>query len=159
MRLKENLEEPWFPVLETIWLVPLRLRVVMVSSVKPFLMFQGEAEAAMTFYVSLFPDAKIVDISRYGPGEAGAEGSVKVATFSIEGQSVMCIDSPVKHAFSFTPAFSFFVDCGSEAELEALASALSEGGAVLMPLGDYGFSRRFAWVNDKYGVSWQLNLP
>jgi predicted 3-demethylubiquinone-9 3-methyltransferase (glyoxalase superfamily) len=132
----------------------------MVSSIKPFLMFQNnDAEAAMSFYVSLFPDSEIIDIVRYGPGEAGAEGSVHNATLSIAGQKVMCIDSPVKHAFNFTPSFSFFIDCSSQEEQNRLVTALSEGGAVLMPLGNYGFSRQFAWVSDKYGVSWQLNLP
>jgi predicted 3-demethylubiquinone-9 3-methyltransferase (glyoxalase superfamily) len=122
-------------------------------------MFQAEqAEAAMTFYASLFPDTKITDIQRYGPGAAGKEGSVLRATFSIAGQSVMCIDSPVKHAFTFTPAFSFFIECSSEDELARLVAALSEGGATLMPRGNYGFSRQFAWVNDRFGVSWQLNL-
>jgi len=71
----------------------------------------------------------------------------------------MCIDSPVKHAFSFTPAFSFFIDCSSEEEQHRVFAGLSEQGTVLMPLGDYGFSRQFAWVSDRYGVSWQLNLP
>lgn len=131
----------------------------MVASVRPFIMYQGEAEAAMTFYVSLFPGAEIVDIVRYGPGHAGPEGSVMTAVFSIAGQKVMCIDSPVKHDFGLTPAFSLFVDCESEDELTRLASALADGGAVLMPLGNYGFSRKFTWVNDRFGVSWQLNLP
>ena len=130
-----------------------------MKSIRPFLMFQGErAEAAMNFYASLFPDARITDIERYGPGAAGKEGSVLRATFSIAGQSVMCIDSPVKHAFTFTPAFSFFIECSSEEELDRLLAALSEGGGVLMPRGNYGFSRQFAWVNDRFGVSWQLNL-
>ena len=130
----------------------------MVASVRPFIMYQGEAEAAITFYVSLFPGAEIIDIVRYGPGQAGPEGSVMTAVFSIAGQKVMCIDSPVKHDFGLTPAFSLFVDCESEDELTRLASALADGGAVLMPLGDYGFSRKFTWVNDRFGVSWQLNL-
>ena len=65
---------------------------------RPFLMFEGKAEEAMTFYVSLFPDGKIVDIVRYGPGQAAAEGSVKLASFTVGGQTVMCIDSPPKHA-------------------------------------------------------------
>nr|WP_137391232.1 VOC family protein [Rhodoligotrophos defluvii] len=130
----------------------------MVASVRPFLMFQGDAEAAMNFYVSLFPNAHIVDIVRYGPGEAGPEGSIMTAVFSIADQSIMCIDSPVKHAFSFTPAFSLFIECDSEDEISRLSSSLGEGGAVLMPLADYGFSRQFTWVNDRYGVSWQLNL-
>lgn len=93
------------------------------------------------------------------PGEPGPEGSIKTAVFSVGGQGVMCTDSFVKHAFTFTPAFSLFVDCESESELERLFAALGEGGAALMPLADYGFSRRFGWVNDRYGVSWQLGLP
>lgn len=121
-------------------------------------MFQGKAEEAMKFYISLFPDGEIINIVRYGPGEAGAEGSVMKASFSIGGQTVMCIDSPVKHDSTFTPAFSLFVNCESGEEIGRVSSALAEGGAVLMPLGGYGFSRQFAWVNDRYGVSWQLNL-
>ena len=85
--------------------------------------------------------------------------SPKVARFSVAGQTVMCIDSPARHAFTFTPAFSFFVDCESEDELVRLVSALSEGGQTYMPLDNYGFSRKFAWVGDRFGVSWQLNLP
>jgi predicted 3-demethylubiquinone-9 3-methyltransferase (glyoxalase superfamily) len=127
--------------------------------VRPFLMFEGGAEEAMTFYVSLFPDSKVTDVTRYGPGEPGPENSIKTAKFTLGGQSVMCIDSPVKHAFTFTPAFSFFVDCQSEDDLRRFAAALGEGGGVLMPLANYGFSRLFTWLNDRFGVSWQLNLP
>lgn len=131
----------------------------MQTTIRPFLMFQeGQAEEAMNFYVSLFPAGEVTEIVRYGPGGPGPEGSVMKASFSIAGQAVMCIDSPMQHDFTFTPAFSLFVDCASEAELLRLFSALAEGGAVLMPLGDYGFSRQFAWVSDRYGVSWQLNL-
>ena len=131
----------------------------MTTQVKPFLMFEGQAEAAMTFYVSLFPDARVLDVTRYGPEGPGKEGSVVKATFVLAGQAVMCIDSPAPHDFTFTPAFSFFVDCASEEELERLYAALNEGGKALMPLGDYGFSRRFGWTADRFGVSWQLNLP
>ena len=130
-----------------------------MTTIRPFLMFEGKAEEAMQFYVSLFPDARIINITRYGPGQAGAEGSVMVASFSVAGQTVMCIDSPVKHAFSFTPAFSLFVQCDSAEDVDRLCAALLVGGAALMPVGNYGFSRRFAWVNDRFGVSWQLNLP
>ena len=129
-----------------------------MTTIRPFLMFQGQAEAAMNFYVSLFPDSEVVAITRYGPEGPGAEGTVKSAVFHVAGQSVMCIDSPVTHAFGFTPAFSLFVDCASEEELRRLAAALGEGGAMLMPLDNYGFSRLFVWLNDRFGVSWQLNL-
>jgi predicted 3-demethylubiquinone-9 3-methyltransferase (glyoxalase superfamily) len=130
----------------------------MDANVRPFLMFQGNAEEAMNFYVSLFPGGEVLDVVRYGPGEAGAEGTIMRATFSIGSQTIMCIDSPVKHDFTFTPAFSLFADCQSEAEIQHLFSELVTGGVVLMPLGEYGFSRRFGWINDRYGVSWQLNL-
>ena len=66
---------------------------------------------------------------------------------------------PPVHAFDFTPSLSLFVDCADEAELERLFASLSDGGVVLMPLGDHGFSAGFGWVNDRFGVSWQLNLP
>lgn len=131
----------------------------MTKQVTPFLMFEGKAEEAMDFYVSLFPDSEVVSIVRYGPGQPGAEGSVMHAVFTVAGQRVMCIDSPAKHGFTFTPSFSLFVDCESEEELDRLFAALSEGGATMMPLGDYGFSRRFGWCADRFGVSWQLNLP
>ena len=130
----------------------------MAKTVRPFLMFEGRAEEAMRFYVSLVPGGEITSIARYGPGQPGPEGSVMVATFTVAGQAVMCSDSFVKHAFTFTPAFSLFVECDSEETVRRLSSALSKGGAELMPLGEYGFSRKFAWVNDRFGVSWQLNL-
>ncbi len=130
----------------------------MSTRVRPFLMFEGKAEEAMRFYVSLFPGGEITQMSRYGSGGPGPEGSVIVATFTIAGQAVMCSDSFVKHDFTFTPASSLFVDCSSEDELRRLVAALSDGGKTLMPLDNYGFSRQFAWVNDRYGVSWQLNL-
>ncbi len=113
----------------------------------------------MSFYVSLFPDSRVTAISRYGPGEAGKEGTILRAAFTLAGQTVMCIDSPVKHDFTFTPAMSLFVDCSADAQIEELFAKFSEGGQVMMPLADYGFSRKFAWVSDRFGVSWRLNLP
>ena len=81
------------------------------------------------------------------------------ATFSLAGQVFRCFDSPPVHDFTFTPSFSIWVEATSEEEQDRLFAGLSEGGAVLMELGDHGFSRRFGWVNDRFGVSWQLNLP
>ena len=127
-------------------------------TVAPFLMFEGHAEEAMAFYVSVVPDSRVLDVQRYGPDGPGAAGSVQLARFSLAGLTVLCSDSYVQHAFTFTPSVSLFVTCRSEAEVDRLAGALGAGGAVLMPLGDYGFSRRFAWVNDRFGVSWQVNL-
>jgi predicted 3-demethylubiquinone-9 3-methyltransferase (glyoxalase superfamily) len=131
-----------------------------VKKVSTFLMFQeGNAEEAMNFYTSLIEDSEIISITRYGANESGDEGTVMQATFSLKGQEFMCIDSNVKHQFSFTPSFSIFLTCDTEGELDSLYEKLIEGGQALMPIGDYGFSKKFGWINDRFGVSWQLNLP
>ncbi|WP_095407441.1 VOC family protein [Pseudobacillus wudalianchiensis] len=128
--------------------------------VTPFLMFQdGKAEEAMNFYTSLIKDSEIKSIVRYGANEAGDEGTVMQAVFSLKGQEFMCIDSNVKHQFSFTPSFSIYVTCDTEEEMTSLYQQLIVGGQALMPIGDYGFSKKFGWLTDRFGVSWQLNLP
>ncbi|SDW95802.1 Glyoxalase superfamily enzyme, possibly 3-demethylubiquinone-9 3-methyltransferase [Marinococcus luteus] len=130
-----------------------------MASIKPFLMFQGNAEEALNYYASLLDEAKIVSLSRYGPHESGEEGNVMQAVLSLQGQEFICMDSNVKHEFTFTPSFSLFVNCESDQEIEYLYNHLSEGGKKLMALKDYGFSKGFAWIQDKFNVSWQLNLP
>jgi len=131
----------------------------MAHTITPFLMFEGTAEEAMQFYVSLFDDSSIVSVERWGVHDVGAEGKIKKAQFTLCGRSFYCSDSPIEHAFTFTPSLSLFVDLESEASLERAFSQLVDDGKVLMPLDDYGFSKKFGWVNDRYGVSWQLNLP
>ncbi len=122
-------------------------------------MFQdGKAEEAMNFYTSLIEDSEITRIVRYGANEAGQEGTVFQATFTLKGQEFMCIDSNVKHAFSFTPSFSIYVACDTEEEIDELYGKLKEDGQALMPLGNYGFSKKFGWLNDRFGVSWQINF-
>ncbi len=129
-----------------------------MQKITTFLMFNGQAEEAMNFYTSLFEDSEILSITRYGPGEAGTEGSVMHSTFSLCGQDFMCIDSNVKHDFTFTPAMSIYVSCETEAEIDRLFEQLSQAGQVLMPLDRYPFSQKYAWIADKFGVSWQLSL-
>ena len=129
-----------------------------MQKITTFLMFEGKAEEAMSFYISLFKQSKIVSISRYGANETGTEGSVKYAVFSLNEQEFICIDSNVKHTFTFTASMSLYVKCESEQEIDELFSQLSNGGQVFMPLAAYPFSKKFAWVSDKYGVSWQLTL-
>jgi len=129
-----------------------------MQKITTFLMFDGKAEEAMSFYMSLFPDSEIKSISRYGENEAGPAGTVRHALFSLSGQLFMCIDSVVKHEFTFTPAMSLHVTCDTESGVDALFAKLSEGAQILMPLDGYPFNKRYAWVNDKYGVSWQLAL-
>lgn len=130
-----------------------------MAKVTPFLMFEGNAEEAMNYYISLMEDSEITTITRYGANQAGEEGTVMHATFSLKGQEFMCIDSNIKHAFTFTPSFSIFITCDSEEEIDRLYENLSSGGSLLMPLDNYGFSKKFGWVADKFGVSWQLTLP
>jgi predicted 3-demethylubiquinone-9 3-methyltransferase (glyoxalase superfamily) len=127
-------------------------------TVTPLLMFEGAAEAAMNFYLSLFPGSTIDSLIRFGAGGPGREGSVMQASMSLKGQKLFFFDSPVKHAFTFTPSISLMVDCDSAAEVDRLFAALSDRGKTLMPLDAYPFARRFGWVNDRFGVSWQLRF-
>ena len=129
-----------------------------MQKITTFLMFDGQAEEAMDLYVSLFDDAEILSITRYGPDGPGAEGTVQHATFSLNGQTFMGIDSNVEHAFGFTPAVSLYVRCDTEEEIDRLFEELSRDGEVHMPLDAYPFSEKYAWISDRYGVSWQLSL-
>lgn len=123
-----------------------------------FLMFSGKAEEAMRLYTSCFDQSKIINITRYGANETGKEGTVFLATFSLHGQVFMCIDSYIEHVFTFTPAISLYVKCNTEDEIDRVFKKLSQDGKVLMPLTTYPFSEKFGWIEDKYGVSWQLTL-
>ena len=127
-------------------------------TITPFLMFQnGDAEEAMQFYMQTFQPSELVNLQRHAEGSMA--GKIMLAHFHIRGQMVAVSDSSVRHAFDFTPSVSLYVTCENEQDIKHLHDALSEGGQLLMPLGNYGFSRQFAWVQDRYGVSWQLTLP
>jgi predicted 3-demethylubiquinone-9 3-methyltransferase (glyoxalase superfamily) len=128
-----------------------------MTTATPFLMFAGDAQAAMDLYVATLPDSRIVQVEHYA-SDAPKPGSVKVATFVVCGREFMCSDSPVKHDFSFTPSSSIFVEFDTREELDRVFGVLSDGGQVLMPLDNYGFSERFGWISDRFGVSWQLNF-
>ena len=119
---------------------------------------KNDAEEAMNFYVQLFDNSRIIDLHRWGKDGPGKEGTIMQATFELNGQKFMCSDSPPVHNWDFTPAVSNFVECKDEEEIERLFTKLSEGGEIAMPLNNYGFSQKFAWVLDRFGVSWQLNL-
>jgi len=122
-------------------------------------MFEGQAQQAMELYVQVLPDSEILSVETYGPEGPGPENTVIRASMSLRGQTVLVSDSYVSHDFTFTPSLSLFVTCEDEAEIERLTTDLGSGGKTLMPLDNYGFSQRFAWVEDRFGVSWQLNLP
>jgi predicted 3-demethylubiquinone-9 3-methyltransferase (glyoxalase superfamily) len=123
----------------------------------PFLMFQGQARDALALYRAAFPDFEQVLLQDHPEGPQA--GQVAMARVRIGGQEILLNDSPPVHAFTFTPSSSIFVDCDDEAQLRRLAGMLGEGGQVMMPIDGYGFSRLFTWIADRFGVSWQLNLP
>ncbi len=133
-----------------------------MKSITTSLMFVGEqagkAEEAIKFYTSLFPGSEITGIQHYEVDEHEPKGSVKMARFSINGTEFMALDSHLDHKFTFTPSVSLCVECESTSEIETVFRALAEGGFELMPLDNYGFSLKFGWLKDRYGVSWQLNL-
>lgn len=131
-----------------------------MEKVTPFLMFQGGiAEEAMNYYTSLIEDSEIKSITRYGAEGPGEEGTVIQAVFSLKGQEFMCIDSHIDHEFTFTPSFSIYLTCDTEEEIDSLYDKMMQNGTALMPINNYGFSKKFGWLVDQFGISWQLDLP
>lgn len=125
----------------------------------PFLMFQGgKARAALDFYVATVPGSSIDSLQYFGAEGPGPEGTILRAHAVIAGQKVMVHDSFLTHGFDFTPSWSFFLDVEDRAAFDRLFDALSQGGAVLMPPDNYGWSTRFGWASDRFGISWQVNL-
>lgn len=125
----------------------------MITAAAPFLMFQGRCEEALVFYAATLPGARIVSMDRK------PDGAVAMARLAVGGLEIMANDSPPVHDFDFTPSTSTFLIVDTAGDVDALADALGEGGKLLMPPADYGFSQRFGWVQDRFGVSWQINLP
>ena len=122
----------------------------------PFLMFQGQGQAALTLYRETFPDFELLLLNEHPEGPQS--GQILSCHTRIGGLEIMLFDSPPVHDFTFTPSTSFMVEVDDEAQLRALAERLGDGGKVMMPIDNYGFSRLFTWVGDRFGVSWQLNL-
>ena len=123
----------------------------------PFLMFQGEAKDALALYRETFPDFEQLSLQEHPEGAQA--GQILSARIRVGGLEIMLYDSPPVHDFTFTPATSIFIDCEDEGQLRALAEKLGEGGTVMMGIDNYGFSTLFTWLADRFGVSWQLNLP
>lgn len=122
-----------------------------MTTAHTFFMFQGRCAEAMEFYAAILPDTRILSLDRK------PDGTVAMARLSIAGLEIMANDSPPVHDFDFTPSTSTFLGVDDPGQVDALAVALSADGKVMMPANDYGFSRRFAWVQDRFGVSWQIN--
>jgi predicted 3-demethylubiquinone-9 3-methyltransferase (glyoxalase superfamily) len=120
------------------------------QKITPFLMFVGEqhgkAEEAIQLYTSLFQNSRVEHVERYGAGEDGEEGSVKHALFQLSGQEFMVMDSNLEHAFTFTEASSFYVECESQEEVDYLWNTLSADPEA----------EQCGWLKDRYGVSWQI---
>jgi predicted 3-demethylubiquinone-9 3-methyltransferase (glyoxalase superfamily) len=116
----------------------------MSQKITPFLWFDGQAEEAMQFYVSIFKNSKIGNVSRYGDGGPGASGTVMSATFQLDGQEFMALNGGPQ--FPFNEAISFFVSCETQPEVDELWDKLCDGGAP----------SQCGWLKDKYGLSWQI---
>ncbi len=116
-----------------------------MQKITPFLWFDGQAEEAAKFYVSIFKKSKITSVSRYGAAGPGPAGSVMSVTFRIEGQDFHALNA--SPAMSFSPAVSFFVNCKTQKEVDDLWHC---------KLGKGGGKQRCAWLKDKFGVSWQI---
>jgi len=115
-----------------------------MQKITPFLWFDGNAEEAMNFYVSIFKNSKVGRISRYGDAGPGPKGTVMSVTFQLEGQEFMALNGGPH--FSFSPAISFFVSCETQEEVDQLWEKLSAGGKI----------EKCGWLKDKYGLSWQI---
>ena len=115
-----------------------------MQKIVPFLWFDGRAEEAMNFYVSIFRNSKIGSVSRYGEAGPGAKGSVMSATFQLEGQDFLALNGGPQ--YSFTPAISMFVNCDTQEEVDFFWDRLSEGGR----------ENQCGWLQDKFGLSWQV---
>lgn len=130
------------------------------QKITPNFWFNGQAEEAARFYTSLFKDAKMGTASYYDKAAAEAsglpEGSVLTVPFELEGQQFLGLNGGPE--FQFNPSISLFVYCDTEEEVDELFAKLTEGGVILMPLQKYPFNEKYAWVQDRYGLSWQLYL-
>lgn len=127
-----------------------------MQKILPFLWFDEQAEEAVNLYTSLFKNSKIQEIHHFGDDVPGPKGKVMMVNFQLAGKDFAALNGGPE--FSFTPSVSFFVNCQTEAEIDMLWEKLGAGGFVLMPMEQYPFSQKFGWLNDRFGVSWQLNL-
>jgi predicted 3-demethylubiquinone-9 3-methyltransferase (glyoxalase superfamily) len=115
-----------------------------MKKITPFLWFDGKAEEAMNFYVSLFKNSKVVSITRYGEAGPGPKGTVMTAAFQLNGQEFTALNGGPQ--FTFSPAISFVVNCETQQEVDELWEKLSKGGEKQV----------CGWLKDKYGLSWQV---
>ena len=115
-----------------------------MQKITPFLWFDGKAEEAANFYTGIFKDARITNVMRYGDAGPGAKGTIMTATFELAGQEFIALNG--NPMFKFSPAISFFVHCETQAEIDDYWAKLSDGGTI----------RQCGWLDDKFGVTWQI---
>ncbi|WPC66847.1 VOC family protein [Rhodoferax ferrireducens] len=115
-----------------------------MQKITPFLWFDSQAEEAMNFYVSIFRNSKVLTVNRYGEAGPGPRGTVMTASFLLDGQEFVALNGGPQ--YKFTPAISFVVNCETQAEVNDLWDKLSAGGR----------EDQCAWLQDKFGVSWQI---
>ena len=115
-----------------------------MQKITPFLWFNDQAEEAMNFYTAIFKNSKKGQIRRYGEAGPGKDGTVLSAEFDLDGQAFIALNGGPH--YSFTPAVSFFVNCETQAEVDDFWEKLSAGGRV----------NQCGWLQDKYGLSWQI---
>jgi predicted 3-demethylubiquinone-9 3-methyltransferase (glyoxalase superfamily) len=115
-----------------------------MQKITTYLWFDNQAEEAANFYVSIFDDSRIVDVTRYGAAGPGPEGSAMVVTFQLEGQDFIALNGGPQ--FRFTEAISLYVSCETQAEVDELWRRLTEGGE----------ESQCGWLKDRYGLSWQI---
>ena len=124
-----------------------------MEKIIPNLWYDKEAKEAVTFYVSIFDDARILDVTVI---EDTPSGDAEMLSFQLEGQRFSAISGGP--FFKLNPSISLMVACNTPEEVNRKYEALSQGGFDLMPLGEYPFSKRYAWIQDRFGLSWQLML-
>ena len=122
---------------------------------RPFITVEQKAQNVLELYESIFPDFSLISKTYHANPY---ENLILMAEFSIRGQEIMISDSFISHDWDITPGISFFLELDSESQLTSLGNSLSKGGKVHMPAGNYGFSKQFTWVEDAFGVNWQLNV-
>ncbi|MFF2178306.1 VOC family protein [Lysinibacillus sp. NPDC058147] len=122
-----------------------------MKSATTFLMFQGQADEAIQQYQQWFSELQVESLTYMENSQ-----QVAMAVLHLKGLKMMVNDSVIQHNFTFTPSTSIFMECESEEEIDSLVAQILEGGQALMPLDNYGFSKKFAWIQDRFGVSWQL---
>jgi predicted 3-demethylubiquinone-9 3-methyltransferase (glyoxalase superfamily) len=130
----------------------------LAKSVDFHILFQnGQAKQALERYDEICDDFALDRLDLYHGDDDGPAGQVKIADSSLLGRRFVCIDSGIQHEWDMTPGIPF-IECDDDAEMERLFAALAEDGTIHTPLGAYGFGRRFGWVEDRFGVSWLLNI-